>query len=89
MKTAINITLKAILFVEAEFCKITRLHKFPKQRTVFDEDTEEKEEGEIDVFPRQYSERFLLRFESLKFGLQLNLADEGDGNKKCNVSYGP
>ena len=56
---------------------------------MFDEDTEEKEEGEIDVFPRQYSERFLLRFESLKFGLQLNLADEGDGNKKCNVSYGP
>ncbi|RUS77352.1 hypothetical protein EGW08_014889 [Elysia chlorotica] len=56
------------------------------RRTVFEEDCEEKEEGAVDVFPRQYSERFLLRLESLKFGLQLNLADDdnGKGNKKCN-----
>ncbi|GFS17216.1 dedicator of cytokinesis protein 9 [Elysia marginata] len=56
------------------------------QRTVFEEESEEKEQGEIEVFPRQYSERFLLRFESLRFALQLNLADveNGKGNKKCN-----
>lgn len=49
----------------------------------FDEEIDDEEEGEINVFPRQYAEKFLLRFEELRFSLQL--CEELKGIKKCNV----
>ncbi|XP_055868577.1 dedicator of cytokinesis protein 9-like isoform X6 [Biomphalaria glabrata] len=54
------------------------------RRNVFDEDIPDEEETVVDVFPQQYADKFLIRLEELKFHLQLNLADEGKGNKKCN-----
>lgn len=52
-----------------------------------EEDADEnEEEAYIDVFPRQYANRFLLRFGELRFDLQLNLAEEGKRNIHCNVS---
>ncbi|XP_059143598.1 dedicator of cytokinesis protein 9-like isoform X5 [Physella acuta] len=48
----------------------------------FDEEIDDEEEGEIDVFPRQYAEKFLLRFVELRFSLQLY--EELKGTKKCN-----
>ncbi|KAH9498544.1 Dedicator of cytokinesis protein 9 [Bulinus truncatus] len=54
------------------------------RRKVFEEDIPDEEETEVDIFPQQYADKFLLRLEELKFHLQLNLADEGKGNKKCN-----
>ncbi|BFZ00720.1 hypothetical protein BsWGS_03761 [Bradybaena similaris] len=54
------------------------------RRTVFDEDADNEDEAEIDVFPRQYTEKYLIGLDCLRFSLQLSLADEGKGNKKCN-----
>ena len=43
-------------------------------------------EGEIDVYNKQFGERFMLRLIDFRLKLQANLAEEGLGNKECNVS---
>ncbi|KAL4220208.1 Dedicator of cytokinesis protein 9 [Mactra antiquata] len=49
-------------------------------------DVEEEEEigPVIDVYPKHFGERFMLRLLEFKLKLQVNLADEGLGSKKCN-----
>ena len=41
---------------------------------------------EIDVFPKQFGERFMLRLMEFRLKLQVNLGDEGLAHKFCNVS---
>ncbi|XP_060575600.1 dedicator of cytokinesis protein 9-like [Ruditapes philippinarum] len=49
------------------------------------DDEEEDDIGpEVDVYPKQFGERFMLRLLDFHLKLQVNLADEGQGNKHCN-----
>ena len=41
---------------------------------------------EIDVFPKQFGERFMLRLMEFRLKLQVNLGEEGLAHKFCNVS---
>ncbi|XP_046338287.2 dedicator of cytokinesis protein 9-like isoform X11 [Haliotis rufescens] len=59
-------------------------HVYPDMRRTNFEEEEVEEEDEIDVFPKQDAERFLLRLEEFSLKLQVNMADEGLGNKHCN-----
>ena len=57
------------------------------QKPGLDEDEESHEdENEIEVFPPQICEKFMLRLLEFRLKLQFNLADEGLGHKVCNVS---
>ena len=41
---------------------------------------------EIDVFPKQFGERFMIQLLDFKLKLQVNLGDEGLARKFTNVS---
>ncbi|XP_053403969.1 dedicator of cytokinesis protein 9-like isoform X5 [Mercenaria mercenaria] len=49
-----------------------------------DDDEEEEIGPEVDVYPKQFGERFMLRLLDFRLKLQVNLAEEGHGNKHCN-----
>ena len=51
-----------------------------------DDDDEDEMGAEVDVYPKQFGERFMLRLLDFHLKLQVNLAEEGHGNKHCNVS---
>ncbi|XP_069104043.1 dedicator of cytokinesis protein 9-like [Argopecten irradians] len=59
---------------------------YPHMNRCLPEDEEDEEEGdEINVYPSQYRERFMLRLLDFKLKLQFNLGDELKcGNKYCN-----
>ena len=42
--------------------------------------------SEVDVFPKQFGERFMIQLLEFKLKLQVNLGEEGVVNKHCNVS---
>ena len=50
-----------------------------------DSDDDDNSVTEVDVYPQQFGERFLLRLCDFRLKLQVNLQDEGHGNKMCNV----
>ena len=50
------------------------------------EEEDEMVGPEIDVFPKQFGERFMIRLLEFKLKLQVNLGDEGLAHKYCNVS---
>ncbi|XP_052785231.1 dedicator of cytokinesis protein 9-like isoform X7 [Mya arenaria] len=52
----------------------------------FHHDPEDDEDvaSEVDVFPQQFGERFMLRLLEFKLKLQVNMAEEGNGKKQCN-----
>ena len=65
-----------------------RVNSLHWQRYLEDDEEETDDvEAEVDVYPKQFGERFMLRLLDFKLKLQVNLADDGLIQKHCNVSF--
>ncbi|XP_052217568.1 dedicator of cytokinesis protein 9-like isoform X3 [Dreissena polymorpha] len=53
-------------------------------RHLGEEDHDDVVGGEVNVYPKQFGAKFMLRLLDFHLRLQVNLAEEGHGNKQCN-----
>lgn len=51
-----------------------------------EEENSETDDGILNIYPKQMGERFMLRLLDFQLKLQVNLGDEGQSPKMCNVS---